>query len=99
MEPNLGRIFLGGEGLNLYILFTFIQEYLDFINLYRYGLILPYVITYLSCYFLWQYLGCMEVYESRGMQVCEEAVKTLKSVSTNHSLFKLGYYGLMAFST
>ena len=33
------------------------------------------------------------MYESRGMQVCEEAVKTLKSVSTNHSLFKLGYYG------
>lgn len=32
--------------------------------------------------FFWiQYLGCVEVFESRGMQVCEEAVKTLKSVS------------------
>ena len=28
-----------------------------------------------------QYLGCVEVFESRGMQVCEEAVKTLKTVS------------------
>jgi hypothetical protein len=25
-----------------------------------------------------QYLGCVEVFESRGMQVCEEAVKVLK---------------------
>ena len=28
-----------------------------------------------------QYLGCIEVFESRGMQVCEEAVKALKAVS------------------
>lgn len=32
-----------------------------------------------TCSFQVRYLGCMEVYESRGMQVCEEAVKTLKS--------------------
>ena len=25
-----------------------------------------------------QYLGCVEVFESRGMQVCEEAIKVLK---------------------
>lgn len=31
---------------------------------------------------IFQYLGCVEVFESRGMQVCEEAVKTLKSVSS-----------------
>ena len=35
----------------------------------------------LFCY-VFQYLGCVEVFESRGMQVCEEAVKTLKAVST-----------------
>ena len=32
---------------------------------------------------MFQYLGCVEVFESRGMQVCEEAVKTLKTVSSN----------------
>lgn len=26
-------------------------------------------------------MGCIEVFESRGIQVCEEAVKALKSVS------------------
>ncbi len=31
--------------------------------------------------FCLQYLGCIEVFESRGMQVCEEAVKALKAVS------------------
>lgn len=30
---------------------------------------------------IFQYLGCIEVFESRGMQVCEEAVKALKAVS------------------
>lgn len=29
--------------------------------------------------FLFQYLGCVEVYESRGMQVCEEALKVLRN--------------------
>lgn len=28
-----------------------------------------------------QYLGCTEVFDSRGMQVCEDAVKALKAVS------------------
>ena len=28
--------------------------------------------------FDFQYLGCVEVFESRGMQVCEEAIKVLK---------------------
>lgn len=32
-----------------------------------------------TCSFQVRYLGCVEVFESRGMQVCEEAVKTLKS--------------------
>ena len=40
-----------------------------------YTLVLPYHNLY------FQYLGCVEVFESRGMQVCEEAVKTLKDVS------------------
>ena len=29
-------------------------------------------------FLLLQYLGCVEVFESRGMQVCEEAIKVLK---------------------
>lgn len=33
---------------------------------------------------MFQYLGCVEVFESRGMQVCEEAVRVLK-VSTTWS--------------
>lgn len=32
-----------------------------------------------NCSFQVRYLGCVEVFESRGMQVCEEAVKTLKA--------------------
>ncbi|KAL3872897.1 hypothetical protein ACJMK2_036077 [Sinanodonta woodiana] len=32
-----------------------------------------------TCSFQVRYLGCIEVFESRGMQVCEEAVKQLKS--------------------
>ena len=45
------------------------------------------------CWFLqyllfFQYLGCIEVFESRGIQVCEEAVKSLKSVR-NFSYFSL----------
>ncbi|XP_056022607.1 protein numb-like isoform X3 [Ostrea edulis] len=32
-----------------------------------------------TCSFQVRYLGCVEVFESRGMQVCEEAVKTLKT--------------------
>nr|CAG4648081.1 EOG090X09VR [Moina brachiata] len=31
-----------------------------------------------ACYFHVKYLGCVEVYESRGMQVCEEALKVLR---------------------
>lgn len=32
-----------------------------------------------TCSFPVKYLGCVEVFESRGMQVCEEAVKLLKN--------------------
>lgn len=32
-----------------------------------------------TCSFQVKYLGCIEVYESRGMQVCEEALKLLKN--------------------
>nr|CAG4644138.1 EOG090X09VR [Lepidurus arcticus] len=32
-----------------------------------------------TCSFYVKYLGCVEVYESRGMQVCEEALKVLRS--------------------
>lgn len=37
-----------------------------------------------TCVFSVKYLGCVEVFESRGMQVCEEALKVLK-VSCKHS--------------
>ncbi|KAK2182254.1 hypothetical protein NP493_359g03024 [Ridgeia piscesae] len=32
-----------------------------------------------TCSFQVRYLGCIEVFESRGIQVCEEAVKALKA--------------------
>lgn len=32
-----------------------------------------------TCYFHVKYLGCLEVYESRGMQVCEDALKVLRN--------------------
>lgn len=32
-----------------------------------------------TCNFYVKYLGCVEVYESRGMQVCEEALKVLRN--------------------
>ena len=32
-----------------------------------------------TCSFQVKYLGCVEVFESRGMQVCEEAVRVLKN--------------------
>lgn len=38
-----------------------------------------------SAYFSPQYLGLVEVEESRGMHVCEEAVKKLKVVSNPHT--------------
>jgi hypothetical protein len=31
-----------------------------------------------ACSFNVKYLGCVEVFESRGMQVCEEALKVLR---------------------
>lgn len=34
-----------------------------------------------TCSFPVKYLGCVEVFESRGMQVCEEALKVLRGVS------------------
>ncbi|XP_065209511.1 protein numb isoform X2 [Planococcus citri] len=33
-----------------------------------------------TCSFHVKYLGCVEVFESRGMQVCEEALKVLKNM-------------------
>ncbi|KAH7941712.1 hypothetical protein HPB49_016524 [Dermacentor silvarum] len=32
-----------------------------------------------TCTFPVKYLGCVEVFESRGMQVCEEALKVLRN--------------------
>ncbi|PAA72467.1 hypothetical protein BOX15_Mlig009962g1, partial [Macrostomum lignano] len=37
-----------------------------------------------SCSFQVKYLGCMEAYESRGMQVCEEAIKNLMKAKSKH---------------
>ncbi|KAI0228668.1 Protein numb [Lamellibrachia satsuma] len=39
-----------------------------------------------TCSFQVRYLGCIEVFESRGIQVCEEAVKALKA-RKNRSLW------------
>lgn len=37
-----------------------------------------------TCSFSVKYMGCVEVFESRGMQVCEEALKVLRvSISLN----------------
>lgn len=36
-----------------------------------------------TCCFQVKYLGCVEVFESRGMQVCEEALKVLRVSSLN----------------
>lgn len=33
-----------------------------------------------TCVFPVKYLGCVEVFESRGMQVCEEAIKVLRVI-------------------
>lgn len=33
-----------------------------------------------TCAFPVKYLGCVEVFESRGMQVCEEALKVLRVI-------------------
>lgn len=33
-----------------------------------------------TCFFPVKYLGCVEVFESRGMQVCEEALKVLRVI-------------------
>jgi len=37
-----------------------------------------------TCSFSVKYLGCVEVFESRGMQVCEEALKVLRVSIQNH---------------
>lgn len=39
-----------------------------------------------TCSFPVKYLGCVEVFESRGMQVCEEALKVLR---VNACFFRL----------
>lgn len=53
----------------------------------RYGIFCVMTIENLTVFFFsfLQYLGCVEVFESRGMQVCEEALKVLK-VSINYRL-------------
>lgn len=38
----------------------------------------PFWENYHKFFFVFQYMGCVEVYESRGMQVCEEALKVLR---------------------
>lgn len=41
-----------------------------------------------TCSFPVKYLGCVEVFESRGMQVCEEALKVLR-VSNNLQFYHI----------
>jgi hypothetical protein len=42
--------------------------------------------SFVSCS-LPKYLGCIEVFESRGMTVCEEACKALRAVSLSLEFF------------
>lgn len=35
-----------------------------------------------NCTFAVKYLGCVEVHESRGMQICEDALRRLRVSST-----------------
>ncbi|XP_068976467.1 protein numb isoform X5 [Bombus flavifrons] len=39
-----------------------------------------------TCAFHVKYLGCVEVFESRGMQVCEEALKVLRGERLSHAV-------------
>lgn len=50
-----------------------------------------------TCSFPVKYLGCVEVYESRGMQVCEEALKVLRVRNEPYSLTLLRFYQLIFF--
>lgn len=49
-----------------------------------------------TCSFGVKYLGCVEVFESRGMQVCEEALKVLRVRITN--LYYLLWCPVLIFS-
>lgn len=40
-----------------------------------------------TCSFPVKYLGCVEVFESRGMHICEEALKVLRVISYSNSIF------------
>lgn len=45
-----------------------------------------------TCSFPVKYLGCIEVFESRGMHICEEALKMLRvsiKLSTNKQIIKI----------
>lgn len=42
-----------------------------------------------SCSFQVKYLGCVEVFESRGIQICEEAVKVLKAKKSRSAWSRL----------
>lgn len=49
-----------------------------------------------TCTFAVKYLGCVEVFESRGMQVCEEALKVLRvrnySVKSEHFVYQFYFF-------
>lgn len=49
-----------------------------------------------TCSFPVKYLGCVEVFESRGMQVCEEALKVLR-VNILIDSFRTEFYVIMYF--
>lgn len=63
---------------------------LSFVSTYLYVIVQIHVTLFLTLavnisFFSLQYLGLVEVEESRGMHVCEEAVKKLKVVSIPHT--------------
>lgn len=45
-----------------------------------------------TCSFPVKYLGCVEVFESRGMQICEEALKVLRVRKKKCFKFKKNYF-------
>lgn len=50
-----------------------------------------------TCVFSVKYLGCVEVFESRGMQVCEEAIKVLRVSINRHPGWVILTIGHFAF--
>lgn len=51
-----------------------------------------------TCTFAVKYLGCVEVFESRGMQVCEEALKVLRVSPVCFFFCRLSYSRIFGYT-